>query len=55
MVPGSYITLEEDNDSDPIDITAYQRPIGKLLYIAYGTRPDIAFAVSCLFQQCSDP
>ena len=55
MVPGSYITLEEDNDSDPVDITAYQCLIGKLLYIACGTRPDIAFAVGCLSQQCSDP
>ena len=29
--------------------------IGKLLYIACETHPDITFVVSCLSQQCSDP
>ena len=29
--------------------------IGKLLYIACGTHPDITFTVGCLSQQCSDP
>ena len=29
--------------------------IGKLLYIACGTCPDITFTVGCLSQQCSDP
>ena len=55
MTPGSYIALEDDSDSDPTEITAYQRLIGKLLYIACGTRPDIAFAVGCLSQQCLGP
>ena len=55
MVPGLYITLEDNGDSDSTEITAYQCMIGKLLYIACGTCPDIAFAVGCLSQQCSDP
>ena len=55
MVPGSYITLKNDGDSDPTEITAYQCLIGKLLYIACETHPDIAFTVGCLSQQCSDP
>lgn len=55
MKPGSYIMLDVDGDSDQAEIIPYQRLIGKLLYIACGTRPDIAFAVGCLSQQCSDP
>ena len=55
MMPGSYITLKDDGNSDSTEITAYQHMIGKLLYIACGTCPDIAFAVGCLSQQCSDP
>ena len=55
MVPGLYITLEDNGDSDPTEITAYQRLIGKLLYITCGTHSDIAFTVGCLSQQCSDP
>ena len=55
MVPGSYITLKDDSDSDSTEITTYQHLIGKLLYIACGTHPDITFTVGCLSQQCSDP
>ena len=55
MVPGSYITLKDEGDSDPTEITAYQCLIGKLLYIACGTHSDIAFMISCLSQQCSNP
>ena len=55
IVPESYITLEDNSDSDSTEITTYQHMIGKLLYIACGTHPDITFAVGCLSQQCSDP
>ena len=55
MNPGSYIALEGNGDDVQTETIAYQRLIGKLLYIACGTRPDIAFAVGCLSQQCSDP
>ena len=55
MVPELYITLKDNGNSDPTEITAYQCMIGKLLYIACGTRSDITFAVGCLSQQCSDP
>ena len=55
MVPGSYITLENNSNSDHTEIITYQQLIEKLLYIACGTCSDIAFAVSCLSQQCSDP
>ena len=54
MVPGLYITLKNDGDSDPTEITAYQHMIERLLYIACETCPDIIFAVGCLSQQCSD-
>ena len=55
MKPGSYIALDDKGDDEQAPIIPYQRLIGKLLYIACGTRPDIAFAVGCLSQQCSDP
>ena len=55
MVPELYITLKDNSNSDPTEITAYQHLIEKLLYITCGTCSDITFTVSCLFQQCSDP
>ena len=55
MVPGLYITLKDNSNSDPTEITTYQQLIEKLLYIACETHSDITFAVSCLSQQCSDP
>ena len=55
MVPGSYITLRDNSDSDPTEITAYQHLIEKLLYITCETCSDITFTVNCLSQQCSDP
>ena len=55
MVPGSYITLKDNSDSDPTEITAYQCLIGKLLYITCRTHSDIIFTVGCLSQQCLDP
>ena len=55
MMPGLYITLEDDSNSDHTEITTYQQLIEKLLYIACETHPDIVFVVGCLSQQCSDP
>ena len=55
MVLGSYITLKDNSNSDHTEIITYQQLIEKLLYIACETHSDIAFAVDCLSQQCSDP
>lgn len=43
---------ENDERSDKI---IYQSKIGSLLYLAMGTRPDIAHAVNVLSQFCVDP
>ena len=37
----------EDN-SEPVDITSYQELIGSIMYLAQGSRPDIAFGISVL-------
>lgn len=55
MKPGSFITLDEPEDTDEAELKDLQRIVGKLMYIACGTRPDIAFAVGCLSQNVSDP
>lgn len=41
--------------ASPKDVTYYQSIIGSLLYLALGTRPDIAFAVIKLAQQSANP
>lgn len=40
---------------EAIDQTKYQALIGSLMYLALGTRPDIANAVGAAAQFCSDP
>ena len=55
MKPGSYITLDETDDDVEANLKDLQRIVGKLMYIACGTRPDIAFAVGCLSQNITDP
>lgn len=44
-----------NNVGEPVDITLYQSLIGKLLYAANGTRPDISFAVSKLARYFTGP
>ena len=55
MKPGSFITLDKPEDTDEVELKDLQRIVGKLMYIACGTRPDITFAVGCLSQNVSDP
>lgn len=55
MKPGTFIALDEEEDIEETNIQAYQTLIGKLLYLACGTRPDISFCIGCLSQQCADP
>jgi hypothetical protein len=40
----------ENDDSESVDETLYRSMIGKLLYAANYTRPDISYAVSLLSQ-----
>ena len=55
MKPGSFITLDEPEDTDEVKLKDLQCIVDKLMYIACRTRPDITFAVDCLSQNVSDP
>lgn len=55
MKAGSTIEMNEPDDYDEADLMKYQRLIGKLIYLACGTRPDIAFAVGRLGKHNADP
>ena len=41
-------TVYGEDKTDPIDDSKYRELIGSIMYVAQGTRPDIAFAVSFL-------
>jgi hypothetical protein len=47
--------MQHDKEATPQQRTYYQSIIGSLLYLALGTRPDIAFAVICMSQFCANP
>ena len=51
----SSLTFDQAGNHLPTDLIAYQRLIGKLMYLACGTRPDIAFVVGQLSCHNSDP
>lgn len=48
------VKLEIKDGDPPVDKGRYQRLVGKLIYLSY-TRPDIAFAVSCVSQFMHSP
>lgn len=48
------LKLETKAGDPPVDKGRYQRLVGKLIYLSY-TRPDIAFAVSCVSQFMHSP
>lgn len=54
MKARSFIKMLEDNDYEETDIKAYQRSIGKLIYLSCGTRPNIAFIVGQLSKRNAD-
>ena len=43
------------NDYEKANLRAYQWLIGKLMYLIYGTRPKIAFAIEKLSKYNADP
>lgn len=55
MKAGSSFTLNQAGDHLQTELVAYQRLIGKLIYLACETRPDIAFVVGQLSRHNSDP
>ena len=55
MKAGSAIEMIEHDDYEDTEIKPYQHLIGKLMYLACGTRPDIAFIVGLLSRHNTDP
>ncbi len=55
MKAGSSIKMEDLEDYEKTDLLIYQQLIDKLMYLAYNTRPDIAFAVELLSKHNADP
>ena len=55
MKAGSFIEMNEPDDYDEANLGDYQRLIGKLMYLACRTRPDIAFVVGRLSKHNADP
>lgn len=47
--------VNEDHVSKPTDQVEYQSMVGSLIYVAMGTRPDIAQAVGAVSKFCSNP
>ena len=47
--------VKDDHVSETTDQVEYQSMVGSLLYIAVGTRPDIAQAVGAVSKFCSNP
>jgi hypothetical protein len=54
-LPEGYQPLANTGPTDSALRSQFQQVIGSLLYIMLGTRPDIAFAVTKLAQQSSNP
>lgn len=52
---GSFISMDQAGDYNSADLTASQRLIEKLMYLACSIWPDIFFVVGLLSQYNSDP
>lgn len=55
MKTGLSLKMLEPNDYDKTDLHIYQQLIGKLIYLAYETRPDIVFVIGQLNRYNADP
>lgn len=55
MKVGSSLILDQVGDYLITDMIVYQHLIRNLIYLAYGTRPDIVFVVEQLTYHNSDP
>lgn len=45
MKADSLLKMTDPQDYKEADLRMYQRLVGKLMYLSYSTRPDIAFVV----------
>ena len=52
---GSTFVQDQAENHQQVDLTIYQRLVGKLMYLSCGTCPDIAFVVGQLSRYNSDP
>ena len=52
---GLAIDMPNANNYEETELLEYQQLIGKLMYFACGTRPDIAFAIGQLSKHNADP
>jgi transposase InsO family protein len=55
MEEGLKLSLGADETGEPIDQSLYRQAVGCLLYIALGSRPDIAYAATTLGRYSSNP
>lgn len=55
MKTGSSINMSDPKDYEEVNLHTYQCLIRKLIYLAYNTRPDIAFTVGQLSRYNADP
>lgn len=51
----SAIKINKLDDYNKTNLTTYQQLIGKIIYLIYGTRPDIAFTVKRLNKYNGNP
>lgn len=52
---GLALFFDQMDDHQQANLIAYQRLVGKLIYLSCGTRPDIAFVVEQVSRRNSDP
>ena len=45
MKAGSSVEMSDPKDYEEANLHTYQRLVGKLMYLSYGTKPDISFVI----------
>lgn len=55
MKAGSFINMQKADDYKKTNLKTYPQLIKKLIYLSYGTKPDILFVIGQLSKQNIDP